>query len=123
MPRYFFVLYGPEDQIHNDPIGTGLADKAHAVDHAKRIVRELKEGGGYKGPAGRWSSPTPMAKRSHRCRSTIRSSSIEATSVSGLRLRRNVPCPLIQINVRRARSHNLNVPRGRRSEYLFGHFP
>jgi hypothetical protein len=53
MPRYFFVLYGPEDQIHNDPIGTELADKAHAVDHAKRIVRELKEGGGYNG--SRWA--------------------------------------------------------------------
>ena len=47
MPRYFFALYGPDDEIISDPTGTILADKFQAIAHAKRIVRELKDGGGY----------------------------------------------------------------------------
>ena len=33
--------------IISDPTGTILADKFQAIAHAKRIVRELKDGGGY----------------------------------------------------------------------------
>jgi hypothetical protein len=50
MPRYFFVLHGPEDEIFADPTGTELTDKSHAVAHARRIARELKESGGYENP-------------------------------------------------------------------------
>jgi hypothetical protein len=50
IPRYFFVLHTPEDEIYDDPTGTKLADKTHAVAHARRIVRELKESGGYDKP-------------------------------------------------------------------------
>jgi hypothetical protein len=44
--RYFFVLKGP-DETHDDNAGTLLADNNAAIAYAHRIIRELKEAGGY----------------------------------------------------------------------------
>lgn len=46
MPRYFFALHWPAG-VHDDPSGTVLPDHDTARAHAQRIIRELKEGGGY----------------------------------------------------------------------------
>jgi len=50
MPRYFFVVCAPDDEIHDDKTGTDFPDKSGAVSYARRIVRELKEAGGYDDP-------------------------------------------------------------------------
>jgi len=50
MPRYYFVLHGPDGEIHDDHDGTELADKTQAFAYAERIVGELKEAGGYEEP-------------------------------------------------------------------------
>jgi hypothetical protein len=50
MPLYFFFLCGPDDETHDDVHGTDLADQSSALAHGKRIIRELKEAGGYDDP-------------------------------------------------------------------------
>jgi hypothetical protein len=50
MPRYYFVLRGPDGEVHDDNDGTELADRTQALAYAKRIVGELKEAGGYDEP-------------------------------------------------------------------------
>jgi hypothetical protein len=50
MPRYFFVLHGPDDELHNDVNGTELSDKTQALTYGRQIVRELKDSGGYDKP-------------------------------------------------------------------------
>jgi Domain of unknown function (DUF6894) len=47
MPRYFFVLHGPGDEQHDDRQGTVFAGRGDAISYGKRIVRELREAGGY----------------------------------------------------------------------------
>jgi hypothetical protein len=49
MPRYYFVLRWP-DQEGQDKVGTVLASDDDTLGHAKRVIRELKEDGGYDGP-------------------------------------------------------------------------
>lgn len=50
MPRYFFVLQGPDDVQQDDRHGTVFAGRGDAVSYGKRIVRELQEAGGYDAP-------------------------------------------------------------------------
>jgi hypothetical protein len=49
MPQYFFKIRGAEVG-HNDEISVGLRDDAAALDHACRMVRELRAGGAYNDP-------------------------------------------------------------------------
>ncbi len=49
MARYYFILQWP-DHEHKDPEGTDLPGPEAARAYARRIVRELKEGGGYDDP-------------------------------------------------------------------------
>ncbi len=46
MGRYFFILQWP-DRKHDDRYGTVLANDEAARAYAERIIRELKEAGGY----------------------------------------------------------------------------
>jgi hypothetical protein len=46
MPLYYFLIEFADRQ-HGDDEGTWLPDDAAAQGHALRIIRELKEGGGY----------------------------------------------------------------------------
>ena len=49
MPRYHFTIKG--DTINRgDPDGTQLDDDAAAETRALRVIRELKQGGGYDDP-------------------------------------------------------------------------
>ena len=41
--RYFFVVEGP-DRRYPDRIGTRLANKELALDYARRVLQELKQG-------------------------------------------------------------------------------
>lgn len=50
LPRYYFILQRP-DRVHDDRQGTVLPDEAAARNYAGRVIRELKEGGGYDDPA------------------------------------------------------------------------
>jgi hypothetical protein len=50
MPRYCFILRWP-DREHRDDEGTDLPNDAAARDYAHRMIRELKEGGGYDEPS------------------------------------------------------------------------
>ena len=50
MPRYFFILRVPGELDRDDPDGTDLPHDAGALDHAKRIIRELKQAEGYDDP-------------------------------------------------------------------------
>jgi hypothetical protein len=50
MPRYFFVLHGPDGEQHDDAHGTDFADSSGARAYAERIIRELKNAGGYDDP-------------------------------------------------------------------------
>jgi len=50
MPRYYFVLRGPDGEVHDDQHGTELPDRTQALAYAKQIVSELKEAGGYEEP-------------------------------------------------------------------------
>jgi hypothetical protein len=47
--RYFFSVRWP-DHEDDDTNGTLLSDEAAALGCADRLVRELKEGGGYNDP-------------------------------------------------------------------------
>ena len=47
--RYFFSVRWP-DHEDDDTNGTLLSDEAAALGYADRLVRELKEGGGYNDP-------------------------------------------------------------------------
>jgi len=47
--RYFFVVEGPEE-LHDDHFGTLLPNDDAALAYAKRIIRELKDAGGYDDP-------------------------------------------------------------------------
>jgi hypothetical protein len=49
VPRYHFVAKWL-DREHDDPEGTVLQDEEEARRFATRIIRELKEGGGYDEP-------------------------------------------------------------------------
>lgn len=49
MPLYFFVIQWP-DREHDDYNGTSLPNDAVAVRYAHRVIRELKEAGGYDDP-------------------------------------------------------------------------
>lgn len=49
LPKYFFVIRWP-DHEHDDDFGTRLASDDAALRYAERIIRELKEGGGYNQP-------------------------------------------------------------------------
>jgi hypothetical protein len=49
MAKYYFVLQWA-DREHDDPHGTSLPDDRAARGYAERIVRELKEAGGYDEP-------------------------------------------------------------------------
>jgi len=46
---YFFILRWP-DREHDDAHGTPLPDDDAARSYARRVIRELKEGGGYDDP-------------------------------------------------------------------------
>jgi hypothetical protein len=50
MPRYCFILRWPDWRQHRDDEGTDLPNDAAARDYAHRMIRELKEGGGYDEP-------------------------------------------------------------------------
>jgi hypothetical protein len=49
VPRYFFTVQWP-DHEDGDRLGTSLADDAAALDHAIRIVRDLRQGGEHDDP-------------------------------------------------------------------------
>jgi hypothetical protein len=49
MLRYFFALNWPHNE-HADLEGIVLQDDGAVVEDARRMVRELKEGGGYDDP-------------------------------------------------------------------------
>lgn len=49
MSKYHFILRRA-DRRHDDRHGTVLPDDRTARDYAERIVRELKEAGGYDDP-------------------------------------------------------------------------
>jgi hypothetical protein len=50
MPRYFFTIRWPEYRAL-DEHGTQLEDDTAALNHACRLVRELRARGGYDNPA------------------------------------------------------------------------
>lgn len=47
--RYFFVIRWPDGE-HDDPEGTPFRSSSAALAYAFRIVRELKDAGGYDEP-------------------------------------------------------------------------
>jgi len=47
IPRYYFVLHGPNNETHDDLGGTDFPDKLGALSYGMRVIRELKEAGGY----------------------------------------------------------------------------
>jgi hypothetical protein len=49
MPEYLFAVRR-SDQEHQDERATALDDIAAALDHACRMVRELRANGGYDDP-------------------------------------------------------------------------
>jgi hypothetical protein len=49
LPRYHFIIRWP-DRDDGDPEGTRLANVAAAQRYAERVIRELKEAGGYDDP-------------------------------------------------------------------------
>jgi len=52
VPRYFFNVEGPGHGggVGDDPFGSEFPTDASAFDCAKRIIRELKNAGGYEDP-------------------------------------------------------------------------
>jgi hypothetical protein len=70
MDRYFFHLQGARE-VGEDNAGTLLPNDAAAEMYARRIIRELKQGGGYDKPglamivkneAGRHIASIPFAE-------------------------------------------------------------
>jgi hypothetical protein len=49
VPRYFFTIRW-SDHEDNDRLGTSLPDDAAALNHAIRIIGELKQGGEHDDP-------------------------------------------------------------------------
>jgi hypothetical protein len=50
--RYFFDLEGPDaSDNYADHFGTPLPGDDAAMNHAKRVIKDLKEAGGYDDPA------------------------------------------------------------------------
>ena len=49
MPRYRFILQWPDNEL-GDEHGTHLPDHDAAGEYAHRVIRELKEDGGYNDP-------------------------------------------------------------------------
>jgi hypothetical protein len=49
MPQYFFKIRGADDG-NNDEVSAALRDDAAALDHACRMVQELRAAGGYDNP-------------------------------------------------------------------------
>ena len=47
--RYFFIIQWPDGQ-HDDPHGTDFPRAEDALKYSNRIIRELKEAGGYDDP-------------------------------------------------------------------------
>jgi hypothetical protein len=47
--RYFFTIRWP-DHEGSDPLGTSLPDDTAALEHAIRLVRELRQGGEHRDP-------------------------------------------------------------------------
>jgi len=50
VPRYFFILQWDAARSHDDATGTMLPNDQAARSYAERVVRELKEAGGYDDP-------------------------------------------------------------------------
>jgi hypothetical protein len=48
--RQYFFGVRRSDREDEDAIGTRLSDVAAALNHAERLIRELKENGGYNDP-------------------------------------------------------------------------
>lgn len=48
--RFYFIVSGP-DWAHDGPDGTALPNNDAAIAFARRIIRELRESGGYDDPA------------------------------------------------------------------------
>jgi hypothetical protein len=49
VPQYFFTIRWP-DHEDGDRLGASLPDDAAALDHAIRIVRDLRQGGEHDDP-------------------------------------------------------------------------
>jgi hypothetical protein len=49
VPHYFFTIQWP-DHEDGDRLGTSLPDDAAALDHAIRVVRDLRQGGEHDDP-------------------------------------------------------------------------
>jgi hypothetical protein len=49
MPRYFFVIHGKGND-GSDAWGTHLPNAADALSYPKRIIGELRDGGGFNEP-------------------------------------------------------------------------
>ena len=49
MPQYFFTVRW-SDREESDQLGTPLKDDAAALDHACRMIRELRSSGEYDDP-------------------------------------------------------------------------
>jgi hypothetical protein len=49
VPRYFFNIRSL-DRENSDRLGTSLPDDAAALDHAVRIIRDLRQEGGHEDP-------------------------------------------------------------------------
>jgi hypothetical protein len=43
MPRYFFTLTYPDQEIVDDPDGTLLPSEAAAIGYARRVIDDLRE--------------------------------------------------------------------------------
>jgi hypothetical protein len=50
MARYFFIVMWPDGRSRGDEEGMELSDDRGAQAYAQRIIRELREGGGYDDP-------------------------------------------------------------------------
>lgn len=50
MSKFYFVIQGPDKVLYDDRYGTEFLGRAEAVSYGKRIIRELKDAGGYDGP-------------------------------------------------------------------------
>jgi Domain of unknown function (DUF6894) len=48
--RFYFVIRWPGGSLDDDNEGTELPDEEAALAYARRIIRELKDAGGYDDP-------------------------------------------------------------------------